>query len=1203
MLANVARFEFRYLLRNPLLWVTAALTFALFFVSMSVDGFELGSEGGLLRNAAYATLRDYLVVSVLFMFVTASFVANVIIRDDETGFGPIVRSTPITRFEYLIGRFLGAFAAAALCLLVVPLAIWLGSLMPWADPTTLGPNRLIDHLYGYFLLALPNLFISSAILFALATITRSMMATYLGVIGFVSAFFTLANAFGDRPQLATAVAIADPFGGRALRDATRYWTVAERNAILPDLSGALLSNRLLWIAISLLCLALAYAAYRFADQGMSKRERKQQQLARRASAEAPRLPLHPSDEATSLPSPRHGPAALRALLWMRTRFEMKQVVVSPAFAILMAWGLFVTFFVLITQRDPAGRPSYPSTLRLIPKLEDAFYVIPLIIAIYYAGELVWRERDRRVHELVDASPMPNWAYVVPKTLAMGLVLLATLLTTVVASVIVQLSLGYPHLELDSYLLWYVLPRTWDMLLLAALAVFVQAISPRKAIGWGVMVLFLLWQQLNTAIDHKLLNYGATTRVPLSDLNGAGSFWIDAWTFRLYWGAFALLLLIAAHLLWRRGTEIRLKPRLALARRRLAGASGRVASAALLAFLATGAWAYYNTNILNRYQTRGAADGDAAELEKRYWNYHDLPQPTMAEVTLDVALYPEERRAVTKGRALLRNLTAQTIADIHLRLLDPDLVLTSATIGGARLILEDARYDYRIYRLDSPMRPGDERLLTFTTRRWQRGFPNGSLNTTLIENGTFLTTTDFMPVLGMSRAGTLHDRATRRRYGLPEELPTPKLEDLSTTAHPDLGAGWTKADITVSTSADQTPIAQGRRVSDVTRGGRRTARFVSETPILLFFSVQSARYAERHRRHAGVDLAVYYHPGHEWNVDRMLDALAASLDYDQANFGPYPFDHVRLVEFPGYLNYAQAFAGTIAFSEAQGFVADYRDPETIDQVTLTTAHELAHQYWAHQVIGAGTEGSALLSEGLAQYSAMMVAEQLYGGDAIRRPPAISARSLPRGPRPYRGGGAAAHPRRKPELAHPPQGSPRHVPAAKAPRRGRGQPGAADAAEPIQVQGSAVPPLGRPDRRTARRGRNARTAGPDHRPLRARHPLRPESHKPHGHPPPRRPMGRDRAGRGEEALRDRQRRRDRDAPRREHRSRPLHRRARPRRLPPIRRNPDGAPPDPLRPTSTEVRQHQEADLRRRRSLQLLHRQELGGQRGAGEVKRCT
>ena len=274
MLTKIARFEFRYVLRNPLLWGTAAVTFALLVAGMSVEGFELGSEGGLLENAAYATLRNYVTLSVIFMFVSTSFVANAVIRDDETGFGPIIRSTPITKLEYLIGRFLGAFAIPALCMLLVPLAILVGSAMPWADPAQLGPNRLVDHLYGYFLLALPNLFIHSAILFALATITRSMMASYLGVIGFVSSFFVLRDAFGDRPQLETVVALADPFGGRALSDAVRYWTVAERNVMLPDFTGALLENRLLWVGISIVCLALACAAYRFADQGMSKRERK-----------------------------------------------------------------------------------------------------------------------------------------------------------------------------------------------------------------------------------------------------------------------------------------------------------------------------------------------------------------------------------------------------------------------------------------------------------------------------------------------------------------------------------------------------------------------------------------------------------------------------------------------------------------------------------------------------------------------------------------------------------------------------------------------------------------------------------------------------------------------------------------------------------------------------------------------------------------
>jgi hypothetical protein len=981
MLTQIARFEFRYLLRNPLLWVTAAFTFAMFFVSMSTDGFELGSEGGLLYNAAYATLRNYLMISMMFMFVTTSFVANVIIRDDETGFGPIVRSTRITKFEYLFGRFLGAFAVAALCMLIVPLATVLGSVMPWADPSHLGPHRLLDHLYAYFLMALPNLFVHAAIFFALATITRSMMATYLGVIGFVSAFFVLQGSFVDRPQLRNAVALADPFAARALSDATRYWTIAERNVRLPDFAGLLLYNRLLWIGIAVLCLALAYAAYRFADQGMSKRERKKQKLAEQLPASDPAAAGHLSRLPEARPANAGGRAG-RALLAMRTRFEIKQVVRSPAFALLMVWGLYMTAFVLITQRDPDGRPRYPTTLLMIPTIEDAFRVVPLIIALYYAGELVWRERDRRMHEIIDASPMPNWGYVVPKTLAMALVLMATLLTTVVASVITQLALGYTHLELGKYLLWYVLPATWDMLLLAALAIFVQALVPHKTIGWGIMVLFAMWQAFNKVIEHNLLNYGGTPGMPLSDMNGAGDFWQGAWTFRIYWGAFAVLLLLAAHLMWRRGTEIRLKPRLAHAWRRLAGAPGLVAAVALLIFIGTGAYAYYNTNVLNQYQTKEGQEEHAAEFEKRYWKYHDLPQPTITDLTLNIAIHPEERRAVTTGRYLLRNLTSQTIPDVHVRLIDRDLELTTLRVAGARAILNDDQFGYRVYRFDVPMQPGEARVLTFETRRWQRGFPNKSPNTSLIDNGTFLNVGELMPVVGVG-GGRLDDPATRRKYGLPPEIQQTKLEDLAATAKPAIGAGWTKTDITVSTTADQTPIAPGRKVSDVTRGGRRIAHFISEAPVLIFFSAQSARYAEKHRRHAGVDLAVYYHPAHAWNVDRMLDALAASLDYYQTNFGPYPLDHVRIVEFPGYRYFAQAFAGTIPYSETYGFISDYHKPETIDGVTGTAAHELAHQYWAHQVVGAATEGEPVLSETLANYSAMMVVKKLRGEDQIRR----------------------------------------------------------------------------------------------------------------------------------------------------------------------------------------------------------------------------
>jgi aminopeptidase N len=301
-----------------------------------------------------------------------------------------------------------------------------------------------------------------------------------------------------------------------------------------------------------------------------------------------------------------------------------------------------------------------------------------------------------------------------------------------------------------------------------------------------------------------------------------------------------------------------------------------------------------------------------------------------------------------------------------------------------LLLDDRKYQYRIYRLARPMQPGDALTLAFETRRRHRGFRNGSQQTSIVENGTFLTEDDLMPILGMNNGGFINDPETRRKYGLPE-LPGPaKLEDVAATLKMSFANAWIKrSDITLSTDADQTPIAPGRRISDVTRDGRRTARFVITAPIRPRFSVQSARYAEKHRRYRGIDFAVYYHPRHAWNVDRMLDAMGAALDYCQANFGPYQFDHFRVVEFPDYASYAQAFAGTIPFSESVGFIAEYNDEDTLDYVSGITAHEFAHQYWGNQMIGAEVEGYTVFIETLAQYSAHMVIKQRHGEDQNRR----------------------------------------------------------------------------------------------------------------------------------------------------------------------------------------------------------------------------
>ena len=125
------------------------------------------------------------------------------------------------------------------------------------------------------------------------------------------------------------------------------------------------------------------------------------------------------------------------------------------------------------------------------------------------------------------------------------------------------------------------------------------------------------------------------------------------------------------------------------------------------------------------------------------------------------------------------------------------------------------------------------------------------------------------------------------------------------------------------------------------------------------------------------------PGTKCNVPRMIDAVKESLAYYSENFGPYQHRQMRIVEFPGYFDLAQSFPNTVPYSEASGFIADNRNPDLIDYVWYLTAHEVAHQWWGHQVAGAAMPGEGFLSETLSQYSALMVMERRYGAAHMRR----------------------------------------------------------------------------------------------------------------------------------------------------------------------------------------------------------------------------
>ena len=982
MFRHVAWFEFRYQLKSPVFWVGCLIFFLLTYGSITVDQIQIGSAGNVHKNSPYAIVQTLGIMCVFAVFIIVALVANVVIRDDETGFAPILRATRVSKGDYLVGRFVGATAASFLVLVSVPFGILIGSWMPWLDPEKLGPNDFVYYAYALLAFGLPTLLIVAATFFALATATRSLMWTYVGAVALLVGYFVTRGLLRD-PQFDQISALADPFGLSPLALATKYWTASDRNTMLPPLTGMLLINRLLWAGIALAIFATAYAMFRFEARGAAPKASRKTQRNVASPVTVPSL----GRTATALPGPRADRATRWAQFVRLARFDMAFVFKSPAFFVLIGIGMLNAGGQLWNMTGFYGADLYPATRLVVQTLAGAFSIIPIIIAIYYGGELVWRDRERRMHEIVDATAAPDWAHLVPKIAAITLVLLATVLGAAAAGVAIQAMKGYTQFELVNYLRWFVVPLSISCVLMAVLSVFVQVLVPQKFIGWGVMLLYLVGSiAVGTAgFEHNLYNYAGTPDVPLTDFDGTSRFGTGRLWFNLYWLAFALMLCVIAYGLWRRGTTVELRPRLKRLPARLRGGAGAVFATALVAWVGIGGFIFYNTNVLNEYVTTPERERRMAELEKALLAYERAPRPRITDVKLDVQLFPNEPRATTSGTYRIENRTGKPLNELHVRW-NPKLELNTFEVANATLAKEYKEHFYRIYKLELPLPPGEVREIRFTTTLEQKGFPNADLLTRIVSNGTFINNNEIAPVLGMSRDGLLQDRAKRRKYGLPPELRPAKLEDDQARERSALrsDSDWVNAEITVTTDAEQTPIAPGYTLSDTSVDGRRTVRFKTDAPILHFFSVQSARYQIKRDKWKDVELGVYYQPGHDYNVDRMLAAMKVSLDVFSEKFSPFQFKQARIIEFPSYGNFAQSFANTIPYSENIGFLFKTSDDDQkIDMVSYVTAHEMAHQWWAHQVISADQQGATMLVESFAQYGALLVMEKMYGREQIRR----------------------------------------------------------------------------------------------------------------------------------------------------------------------------------------------------------------------------
>jgi ABC-2 type transport system permease protein len=986
VLREFLRFELRYQLRSPVAWLIALLFGLLAFGGMVSDEIQIGGAiGNINRNAPFVILNYLAIFSVLGLLAAILLVAWPLLRDADLRTDELFFSTPVRKGSYLWGRALGGAIATLGVYAVVALFMIVGSLWPSQDPNRIGPFMAAPYLWAFGVLVVPNLIFVGAFLCLLAVTTRRLLVVFLGAMGLLVAFL-LAGSLTSDLQYDTIARLIDPFGGRAVGRVMRYWSATERNTLLPDLGGLLLLNRAIWLGVSAAMLAAAHILFRTYRSGGRRK---------RAASTTPAVAAPPAQIAA--------PAAIVARTFDSTtglrqfvhqlRFDAVSVLKSLPFLILLGFGLINLLTSARVSNRLFGTEVHPVTALMLEAMRGSYQFLLALIVAYYAGEVIWRERDARIAEATDAAPVPSWVPLLAKTGALFAVVLAFLLIGSAASIVHQLWMGHTYLEIGLYLRAMLLDAV-PFMLTAVAAVFLQVLSNQKFIGYALFIVVFLLQIVLQAMhfEHNLYTYAGSPTLTYSDMNGFGHLlWPWAW-FNAYWSVFAAMLLVIATAFWIRGVAPTRRGRWSQALRSLRGPQGALLAALTVAFIATGCWIFYNTNVVNDYLASDVVLDRQAHYEQAYRKYKNAPQPHITDVYADVDIYPAERRVEIRGRYQLMNKTAAPIRDLHVTLL-PGSELRVTSIGSAKLLSDDREAGFRIYRLDQPLQPGGTMELRFEVHRAERGFTNtgmppssggGDVRSPLNYNGTFFNSQAMFPHLGYNEGGQILDRNERRKRGLGDVPRAAKLEDES--ARGSMGfadADWINFETVVSTSADQTALAPGYLQKEWTKGERRYFHYKMDRPMLPFFCYLSARYQVKRGEWHGMPIEVYYDPKHPYNVDRMIEATRKSLDYYTTNFSPYQHHQVRILEFPRYARFAQSFANTIPFSESIGFVADIGDPGDIDYVFYVTAHEVAHQWWAHQVIGADVQGSSMITESLSQYSALMVMEKQYGREQMRR----------------------------------------------------------------------------------------------------------------------------------------------------------------------------------------------------------------------------
>ena len=993
MFKEIFLFEIKYRLKRPATWAYFGILLV-FGLIIAIGGNGPASEKVFVNSPiAIATMLS--TISIFGVMMASAIMGVPVYRDIEHKTENYYFTYPISEKGYILGRFLGSLSILFLISLGFHIGLIVGfAIGPYAGYTE--PDRFTSfHLWYYIqptiILYWSNFFFAGCIFFALVALTKRVMLAYAGgAILFITYLITL--TLTQDVENKDLVSLLDPFGFGTYSNVIEYWTPEEQNTKTIPFKGLMVWNRVLWIGLGLL--ALLFTLFRFDFQRFLSRN----YSSKKSKSLDDELDLSAVSEHIPVVTKTYSKSLNLKLLVDLAIMEFKNIIRDNFFiAILVAAVLFL-FFDGWFGFPLYGTPSLPLTYYMLEVKDFTYIILIFVLIVFMTGEVMHRERGVNYDQIFGSLPIPNGIVYGSKFLALTFVSFLLVNLILLSGLFNQVIKGYFNFELGMYFTDLYLIEFPKYITFIMLAFFVHSMVTKKFIGHVIAIaIWALLFGLNSFldVDNNLYLYAYAPGYIVSDMNGFGHFGTALFWFRLYWLAFGGVLTYIGFLFWRRGTDSGRKSRVQIAKGRLNKATLSTIVLLAIVWLGSGLYINYNTKTLNNYRNEKAGTIATADYEKQLSKYDKIPQPKVVDVKVQADLVPEERRATIKTVYQLVNKWDVPIDSLHLNWGGPGIFhkkMEEFKINGKSPVL-GKRYDdynYEIYSLGTRMQPGDTLELELTVSGGYDGFPNEGTGREIVYNGTFLNN-DFFPSFGYNSGGELTSDQDRKKYDLPiKEYTSPPQNDdwgLRNLLFND-DADYVTFEGTVSTAPDQLAIMPGYLQKEWEENGRKFYTYKMEGDLDFFYNISSARYEVHKEVWTGkngdrVNIEIFHHPAHIYNIDRFVKSVKHSMDYFSENFGPYQYRQMRILEFPRYAGFAQSFPNTVPFSESFGWVADFSDPEDLDYAYFVTSHEVAHQWWGHQVTPSATRGANQVSESMAEYSALMVMKKEYGVDAMQR----------------------------------------------------------------------------------------------------------------------------------------------------------------------------------------------------------------------------